>query len=382
MLATEPSSDPSLSPSSPSPAPFPSDSLVSKIFLNEKGLRGGWRLLIYAVFVVGLGAGGGAVLLHFLPPTRGVPSPGYFFAQETFGFFVIIAAALIMAQIEHRLPGVYGLPLRGAFGKLFWQGCLIGLIEVSALVGLIAVFGGYSFGSLAVRGAELLRWGLLWAVFFVVVGLFEEFLFRGYIQFTLADATLVEVGVLLAFIAAFEGHSYHQPVKWFAIWAVFVPVVSLVQKFSSGTSRRFTLTDGIGFWPAAFVLSVLFGAVHLSNPGEGWVGAAGVISIGLIFALTLRRTGNLWLAVGWHASFDFGETFLFSVPNSGLVFQGHLSNSSLHGARWLTGGTVGPEGSVFSFLTMGILALAVHLLFPAKKTQSEAGPGANSELMN
>jgi len=52
-----------------------------------------------------------------------------------------------------------------------------------------------------------------------------------------------------------------------------------------------------------------------------------------------------------------------------VVFEGHLSNASLHGARWLTGGSVGPEGSVFSFLTMGMLALAIHLLFPAKKSE-------------
>ena len=217
-----------------------------------------------------------------------------------------------MAQIESRSPGTYGLPLRGAFGRLFWQGCLIGLLEVSGLIGLIAAFGGYSFGDLALCGQELLRWGMLWAVLFIFVGLFEEFLFRGYTQYTLAES--------------------------------------------------------IGFWPAAALLSCLFGAVHLRNPGEGWVGAAGVATIGLIFAFALRRTGNLWLVVGWHASFDFGETFLYSVPNSGVVFSGHLSNASLHGAAWLTGGTVGPEGSVFSFLTMGILALAIHVLFPAKKT--------------
>lgn len=319
MLAIESSFDPP--PSPPRQAPSP-DGLLSKIFLNERGLRGGWRLLVYAAFVIGLTLGGGLLLKHFAPPARGVTSPGYFFVQETFSFIVIFAAALIMAQIEHCSPGIYGLPLKGAFGKRFWQGWLIGLIEVSVLVGLIAAFGGYSFGGLAARGVELAKWGSLWAVFFVVVGLFEEFLFRGYTQYTLADS--------------------------------------------------------IGFWPAAIVLSCLFGGVHLSNPGEGWVGAAGVVTIGLIFALTLRRTGNLWLAVGWHASFDFGETFLFSVPNSGIVFQGHLSNSSLHGARWLTGGTVGPEGSVFSFLTMGLLALAVHLLLPAKKTQPAVTPAQDS----
>jgi membrane protease YdiL (CAAX protease family) len=302
--------DPSPTPGFQAPPP---EGILHKIFLNDKGLRGGWRLLIYAAFVAALGFGGGIVLQQFIRPTRGVFSLGSSFAYEVFCFTVVYGAALIMAQIEGRSPGDYGLPLRGAFGKLFWQGCLIGLMEVSALIGLIAAFGGYSFGDVALHDKELLRWGILWAVFFVFVGLFEEFMFRGYTQYTLADS--------------------------------------------------------IGFWPAAIVLSCLFGAVHLSNPGEGWVGAAGVVTIGLVFAFALRRTGNLWLVIGWHASFDFGETFLYSVPNSGIVFEGHLSNAALHGAKWLTGGTVGPEGSVFSFLTMGILAIAIHLLFPAKKTE-------------
>jgi membrane protease YdiL (CAAX protease family) len=193
---------------------------------------------------------------------------------------------------------------------------LLGLVEVSALLGLIAAFHGYSFGALAVHGAALARWCFIWAVLFVFVGLFEEFMFRGYTQFT--------------------------------------------------------LSDGVGFWPAAILLSVGFGAVHLGNPGEGWVGAASVVMIGLVFAFALRRTGNLWLVVGWHASFDFGETFLFSVPNSGIVFDGHLSNATLHGAKWLTGGTVGPEGSVFSFLTMAIAAVFIHYAFPAKKAATLA----------
>lgn len=308
----EPSAEPSSTP--PLQAP-PYEGILHKIFLNDKGLRGGWRLLIYAAFVAALGFGGGIVLRQFIHPVRGVFSFGYSFAYEVFSFLVIFGAALILSRIEGRSPGVYGLPLRRAFGELFWQGCLIGWIEISLLIGLIAAFGGYSFGGLALHGKELFRWAMLWAVFFIFVGLFEEFLFRGYTQYTLADS--------------------------------------------------------IGFWPAAIVLSCLFGAVHLGNPGEGWVGAAGVVAIGLIFALTLRRTGNLWLAVGWHASFDFGETFLYSVPNSGLVLEGHLSNASLHGPNWLTGGTVGPEGSVFSFLTMGILAIAIHFLFPAKKSGPE-----------
>ena len=353
------------SSTAPPLTPPPPEGLPSKIFLHDGGLRAGWRLLIYAAFAAAIAFGGQFVLRQFVRPSRGVFSPGYLLIQEAFSFVVIFAAALIMAQIERRSAGVYGLPLRGAFGKLFWQGCLIGLVEVSALVGLIAAFGGYSFGGLAVHGGQLLRWAMLWAVFFLVVGLFEEFLFRGYIQFTLADMGFWTAAIL--FSALFwRLHMSHRG-DGVGFWLAATWLVLIIGRFrSSGQGEK---AKGIGFWPAAILLSLLFGRVHLENPGEGWVGAAGVVMIGLVFAFGLRRTGNLWLVVGWHASFDFGETFLFSVPNSGIVFSGHLSNAALHGARWLTGGTVGPEGSVFSFLTMGLLAIAVHFLFPAKKEE-------------
>jgi len=237
-------------------------------------------------------------------------------AQEVFGFAIALGAAGIMALIERRKVGEYGLPASAMFGKTFWLGFLFGLVEVTALVGLISAFGGYSFGPLALQSSAIFKWGLFHLVLFTFVGLFEEFLFRGYMQYTLAD--------------------------------------------------------GIGFWPAAVLLSVIFGSVHLANPGEGVVGALGVVAVALLFCFTLKRTGNLWYAVGLHASFDWGETYLFSVPNSGIVMQGALSHSALHGPKWLTGGTVGPEGSVFCFVTLGLQFLVVHWLFPPQKNEAPA----------
>jgi membrane protease YdiL (CAAX protease family) len=279
--------------------------------LGKNGLRSGWRLLIYLVMLIGFSALVTVGVRHFVKPASGMPPPSALLLQELIGFVVVFGAALVMSRMERRSAGEYGLPLSGLLGGKFWLGMLFGLVEISMLVGLISEFGGYSFGDLALQGAEIIRWGTFHFLLFFLVGLFEEFLFRGYTQFTLGD--------------------------------------------------------GIGFWPAAILLSVGFGAVHLGNPGEGLVGAASVALVGLFFCFTLRRTGNLWYAVGLHASFDWGETFLFSVPNSGTVMQGHLSNSILHGEKWLTGGSVGPEGSVFCFVTMGLQFLVVALLFPAKK---------------
>ena len=299
--AYNPAGQSTLSPPPPSP---------TSLFHNEHGLRAGWRLLVYLLLVLG---GGAIVMLGlrlFLTPKRGVPTAMLLLSQEVVGFALVYGAALVMSRLERRSVGAYGLPMSEALGSKFWLGSLFGLLEVSLLIGLIAAFGGYSFGSLALHGSEIVQWGLFHLLLFFFVGLFEEFLFRGYMQYTLAD--------------------------------------------------------GIGFWPAAILLSVLFGGLHLGNPGEGLVGAAGVVVVAIFFCFTLKRTGNLWYAVGLHASFDWGETYLFSVPNSGTTMQGSLSHSVLHGPTWLTGGTVGPEGSVFCFLTMALQFLMVMWLFPKK----------------
>lgn len=311
-----PESSPESSSTPALPVP-PPEGLASKIFFSQQdGLRSGWSLLLYTAFGFMIWYPLAIVVVLVGGFREGSYSPQSVALGELVSFAAAYGAAVAMARLERLPAGVYGLPLGQAFGKSFWQGIFLGLCEVSLLVGLIAAFGGYSFGSLALHGTSLFGWGLLWAVAFVLVGLSEEFMFRGYVQYTLAR--------------------------------------------------------GIGFWPAAVCLALVFGAAHLRNPGEGIVGALNVAVTGLVFAFVLRRTGNLWLAVGWHACFDFGETFLFSVPDSGYVFDHHLSSAVLQGPAWLTGGTVGPEGSVFGFLTMGIGALAIHFLFPAnKRTTSE-----------
>lgn len=283
-----------------------------------------WKIFLFLLITMEIGP---ALILGVgvgvLGAQHGALSPGFLLFLEVGNFAILLGLSKIMSFVESRPFGDYGMPMRNAFGGNFWTGWLLGLAEASVLVGLILVFGGYSFGELELHGREILLWGLLHLLLFLFVGLYEEFLFRGYVQFTLS--------------------------KW------------------------------VGFWPAALLLSLGFGAVHLHNRGESWVGAASVSLVGLLFAFTLKRSGNLWYAIGLHAGFDWGETFLYSVPNSGEMLSGHLSNAALHGPRWLTGGTVGPEGSVFCFLTMGLQFLVVMWLFPEKPVlpSEEIAPAAN-----
>ncbi len=84
---------------------------------------------------------------------------------------------------------------------------------------------------------------------------------------------------------------------------------------------------------------------------------------GLFFCLLLRKSGNLWMPIGFHLAWDWGQTFFYGVPDSGIVVPGHLFQSTFSGSEWLTGGSVGPEGSwlcTMLFAVMWIVIAALH----------------------
>src|SRR5580658_7500246 len=303
------------------PEPPRPQSGVGNVFVGPNGIRAGWRLLIFLAIFIALLRAAGFLLFH-IPAVKafqkvqpkGVLTAAGQISSEGLAVLVLIISALIMSKIEKRSFADYGLPPHEAFGKRFWQGVPLGLAMLSLLMALIAMFHGFSLGGFALTGREAIKYGLLYGIGFILVGIFEEFSFRGYMQSTLAS--------------------------------------------------------GMGFWPAAIVLGILFGAIHLQNSGEAIYGAVMAGCFGLVAAFSLRRTGNIWFAIGMHSSWDWGETYLYGVPDSGLLAKGHLLNASFHGPTWLTGGSVGPEGSAFVFLVLLIWALAIHLLFPARQLPS------------
>jgi hypothetical protein len=69
--------------------------------------------------------------------------------------------------------------------------------------------------------------------------------------------------------------------------------------------------------------------------------------LGLVLCLSIRKTGTLWWAVGWHAGFDFGQLFLIGTRNGGQIPVGRLFNVTFPGPAWLNGGELGTEASIF-----------------------------------
>jgi len=234
-------------------------------------------------------------------PLSGADGGTSFLVRELMDFLIFLLASWIMGRLERRTIADYGLPWRKVFHGQFWQGVLLGFASITCLLVAMRFAGVFYFGMIALHGGDIWKWAGIYALVFILVALREEFRARGY--------------------------------------------------------ALCTLSAGIGFWPAAILSAAYFGYSHHGNSGEDWIGLVNAGLFGLLACLLLRRTGNLWMPIGVHMAFDWSETYLYGVADSGQVLPGHLLNSSSSGPAWLSGGTVGPEGSLLCTLLLLVLWL-------------------------
>jgi hypothetical protein len=86
----------------------------------------------------------------------------------------------------------------------------------------------------------------------------------------------------------------------------------------------------------------------------------------------------LWMPIGFHLGWDWGETYFYGVADSGQVAKGHLLNASFHGPNWLTGGTVGPEASWLCIALLVIFWILFSAWFREVKYPNPAAIPKNS----
>jgi hypothetical protein len=355
---TDPSLDSQvLLPVEPAPeAPSP----LRSIFLGRFGLRAGWSLLIYcallALAITCVRYGQKAVVAHqhhaaatnagpaptAKPQTSGAAGKPTAAANEpqrigsmVIGEAIIIGTLLllswIMAVIERRRLSAFGLGGPHVLHR-FFHGAFWGLAAISLLVALLYAFHLLTFDKLLDHGLAILGWGAFQLLGFLLVGIFEEYFFRGYLQFTL-----------------FRG------------------MVSIGNRISQRYARI------IAFWIASILTSAFFLFAHTNNSGEDKLGLISVFLAGVIFVVALWRTGSLWWAIGFHMAWDWGQSFLYGVPDSGQIMQGRLLATHAIGNPLLSGGTVGPEGSLFIVVILPLVILVLWHTHPSPQPPLETG---------
>jgi uncharacterized protein len=267
---------------------------------------------------------------HLLPQKGADLTPGLTFLGESVTFLAALLVTWIMSKIEKRPNSVYGLggkrPLPNFLAGLAWGvTCLSLLVLTLWKTGLLVFDGRLLFG------ARVLHYGAFWLLSFLAVGLLEEYLTRGYVLFTLTRG--------LAGIYSWLFKSRH--------------------------------SKALGFWTAALCLSIFFGLGHRKNPGESPIGLLSAGLVSLVFCLSLWRTGSLWWAIGFHASWDWAQSFLYGVADSGLVAQHRLVATHVFGKSLMSGGATGPEGSIFILPILALISFIIIFTLPRVNYQSD-----------
>ena len=345
----------------------------SRLFFGIFGLRAGWSLLIY-LGIIALFISAGIGISHQIKVERekaaaitaartGKPAPplapvaprpdaskpaplSAIIISEAVMFGVFFLLSWLMAAIEHRKLLAFGLGGTHSVGR-FLIGAVWGILAISLLVGTLRGFHFLAFDAVLDHGPSILFWGAVQLFTFFLVGLTEEYTMRGYLQFTLTRG-MVSIGNLI--------------------------------------SPRHART--IAFWIASVFTSALFLYSHTHNAGENWLGLFQVFLAGILFVVALWRTGSLWWGIGFHMAWDWGQSFLYGVPDSGGLMQGRLFSTHALGNKLYSGGTVGPEGSVLCIPIFILVILVLLFTHPSPQpsldlpTAPSPTPGDNRIFAN
>jgi uncharacterized protein len=278
-------------------------------------MRACWRALLFVTIFLALQL----TLPHILGQSMSMdgPSPlsiSVVLRAVTFQFAMVALTTLIMARIDRRSVLSYGFTGRHKL-SLFVSGLAIGIFSLGLLVLIL-----WRLNLLEIQPAtspsEAISYAFIWGLAALIVGLSEEALFRGYLQYVLAEA--------------------------------------------------------ISFRWAAVLLSILFAIAHAGNSGESPLGFLELFLSGALACLSLWYTRSLFWVVGLHAGWDWAQSFVFGTPDSGLVVEGTLMTTrSVSDPLW-SGGADGPEGSVLIIPLYFAIALGMWVCWGRRSASRES----------
>jgi membrane protease YdiL (CAAX protease family) len=273
---------------------------VKSLFFDaNRQLRNGWWILIFIAFVA-------VTRFAYKPVTHGLKELGLpiLWLEPAPFLFALLATWACTRLRKERLSSI-GFRLDQRWFKEMVLGTLSGVGMALVVVGMICAIGGVRFELDPGRSVAALLVGFYT---FLIVALFEETLFRGFV---------------------FQ-----------------------------------RMLDGVGIWPAQIALATLFAVGHWGNPGmQGtteWVAAADLFLAAVMLGLAYLRTRSLALPIGLHLGWNWTQGHVLGFGVSGYDFAGWLHPVFQGKAEWLTGGAFGPESSIFGPL---VSLLMIFLLW-------------------
>lgn len=209
----------------------------------------------------------------------------------------VLVYGWVVRRTEHRTP--VEVSLNGSGAGVGW-GTLLGIALFGAVITTIAFFGEYTINGLGTPASAVALLGIM-----AGAAVTEELVFRG---------------VLFRNVE---------------LWT--------------------------GTWIALVLTGSLFGLIHLLNPNATLWGAVAIaIEAGGMLTAAYIATRRLWVPIGLHFGWNTAASAIFSTEVSGSNTAQGLLDATMSGPALVTGGSFGPEGSIYA-VVLCVLATGVFM---------------------
>lgn len=295
---------------------------MKKVFINSNNeTRSGWKiagviisqqlLTLIVMIIFGIIAG-----IYFASSSRGVVDPlevsnkiDYFITKSQYGMLftqsldficLIIILFIFLKKVDKKTFKEIGFTSIKKGTKSLILGLLLGFISISFIFFILLGTKNISVTSLSKPNFSIYTFsGLL---VFVIVGMKEELLSRGYCITAL--------------------NQMNKP------------------------------------WISVIISSVIFSALHLLNPNVKPLGIINIILVGVLFGYMFVKTKSLWMPIGYHITWNYFQGCIYGFNVSGLNIKG-VFNCNILKENILTGGAFGPEAGILTTIVvlMGLLVV-------------------------
>ena len=301
---------------------------ISPLFWNpnERRLRALWRLILHVLLLAVAGLAVASLLSGVMVEQAAS------LAQDIVGValsaLAIVAVTLFAARFLDRRPiSDLGLQFTSGWRRDLGFGLFLGAL-LMLLIFLVELGLGWItveailFTSLSIPFGLAILWPL---TLFLLVGIYEELISRGYLLKNLA-----------------EGLSFSPPGR-----------------------RR-------GMLLALLISSGIFGLLHAGNPHATTISTVNLFLAGLFLGLPVLLTDQLAIPIGIHITWNFFQGNVFGFPVSGTSTNSTTFIAVEQGGpvHW-TGGAFGPEAGLLGVAAMIVGSLLI--VWWVKRTRGAFG---------
>lgn len=273
----------------------------SILFSAEKRLRAPWRILLFIVILFVALVLGSALE----NATDGFAARlGYRLLVSEWGvpLGILVATWVALSAVEGRGWNIVGMERQAARPLLLLRGAVLGLLPI-AVPSLILLAAGALSYVVAAPGSSLAASGLSFATL-LPAAFGEELLLRGYLFAVLRETI----------------------------------------------GDRWTLVS----------TSIVFGLLHVANPGAEAQSILVVMLAGFFLGSVFLATQSLYAATSAHFAWNWFMAAGLHAPVSGLPVSTPDYRVVDSGPDWLTGGVWGPEGGLAAAIGMFVVLVYLH----------------------